>query len=455
MLKMKKKEMVQIKEQDSPVLNDIARETERLIDTTSTLSSFDVQLGHVTKRLTEYTQTMRDVSEANLAVVEETTASMCQVNQTVGTAARALHTVTETAQRLAAQNADSKVLLNETTKLKNEVISDSGNMSSSIEQLVSLTAEIDKIVGNVQGIANQTNLLALNASIEAARAGEHGKGFVVVAEEVRKLADDTKLYLEDMRSFVEQVKEAAAQSKASLARALSSTDAMGRKLEIVDSAVSENISMLNDVVEEVGCVNESIQDITRATGEIDKAMEQNSEDAQRLTEMALKIAESTKANSECADRVGKIDEKLSGAAKNLFAYLRTGGRKVSAGELTETIEKAKAAHIAWTESLEAMVDRMETAPLQTNGERCAFGHFYNVLEVENQKLVPLWRAIGTEHKQFHAMGDSVLEAIRRQDRQKAATLCAEVKAMSAALLHKMDEAEKVAEEIGQSGESIN
>ena len=74
------------------------------------------------------------------------------------------------------------------------------NLSERSKQI----AEIVNVIGE---ISNQTNLLALNASIEAARAGEHGKGFSVVAEEVRKLAENTKTSTEDIANLTKKIEE--------------------------------------------------------------------------------------------------------------------------------------------------------------------------------------------------------------------------------------------------------
>lgn len=451
--KKKNQEVLQV--QDAQMWDNIAQETNELLDATSVLSGFDVQLKHVTGELKEYTGVMRDVSEANLAVVEETTASMNQVNQTVKTAAETLHLVTDTAKQLAVRNEEGKVLLDEVYQLKEDVISDSQHMEESIEQLLKLTAEIDKIVANVQGIAAQTNLLALNASIEAARAGEHGKGFAVVAEEVRKLADDTKLNLEDMRSFVNQVKEAAAQSNDSLQRSLQSTNAMGDKIGAVHASISENVEMLHEVVGEVDEINESIQNITKATAEIDMAMEQNSTDAQRLSEMAVKVLDSTHVNTECAEQVEKIDDMLASVTKDLFAHIRESGRKTGADELVLVIEKAKEAHGVWLQKLEHMVDNMVIEPIQTSGRKCAFGHFYNAFEITDPKLAELWQKVGEEHKEFHTLGKSVLEAIKQGDSDKAYNICSEAEQMSHTLMAQLDEIKAIAEEMAGNGEHIS
>lgn len=455
-MKMRKreKETVQVQAVQG-VWDDIAQETNELLDATSGLSGFDVQLKHVTGELKEYTGVMKDVSEANLAVVEETTASMNQVNQTVQEAADTLYAVTDTAKQLAARNADSKILLDEVVALKEAVIQDSRSMEESIGQLVNLTAEIDKIVANVQGIATQTNLLALNASIEAARAGEHGKGFAVVAEEVRKLADDTKLYLEEMRSFVNQVKEAAAKSKSSLKRSLDSTDAMGEKIVVVHDSVSENVALLHEVVGDVDAINESIQDITRATAEIDTAMEQNSTDAQRLSEMAIKVMDSTVVNTECAVQVSKIDDMLTSVTKDLFGHLRMGGRSTKGSELILIADKAKEAHAAWLKKLEHMVSAMQIEPLQTNGEKCAFGHFYHVFTVSDPKLAALWKEIGVQHKKFHTLGSNAIEAIKKGDAEKAGTICEEAGKLSGQLMAGLDEVKRIAAEMERNGETIS
>ncbi len=440
---------------EMPVFHNLAGSADKLLEATSALSGFDVRLRYVNERLTGYTDEMRDISQANLAVVEETTAGMNQVNHTVSEAAELLDRAAGSAHSLSERNEESREVLDEAVSLKDAVLADSEEMRVKIEHLADLTVEIEKVVASVQGIASQTNLLALNASIEAARAGEQGKGFAVVADEVRKLADDTRMNLDSMRAFVQQVKDAAAESKSSLARALSSTDAMGEKIEQVHTTVSGNADLLSELVEEVKKVNTDIQDITTASDEINKAMEQNSQDAERLTEMAVRIAESARENVECAVSVGEIDCGLSALAEEMFRHLREAGKTVEAAEFKSVIQKARQAHMAWTHSLDGMVERMELAPLQTNGERCAFGHFYHAFQIRNSRLISLWKEIGDEHKRFHAIGTDVMEAIRKGDRTGASELAEKARTMSAELLGKLEQAESIADEIERAGESVN
>lgn len=454
MLKMKPKK--QVEENKTPeVLGKVAGSASELVRATSELSSFDVQIQHVSGVLKEYTETMRDVSEANLAVVEETSASMIKVNETVNRAAEYLGEVTETADTLAKKNADSKVILDEVSLIKEDVMKDSREMSVDIEQLVDLANKIDSIVEAVQGIAAQTNLLALNAAIEAARAGDQGRGFAVVAEEVRNLADDTKQNLEGMREFVEKIKEAAAKSSVSLGQSLESIDKMGAKIEVVHATVTENVDLLHEVVDDVKQINAAIQGITIATGEIEKAMEETSVDAEKLSHIALEIGENAERNNACAGQVDLIDERLAVVAKNLFADMRSGGRKMSHEELIDIITNAKRAHEAWLGNLKKIADEMQIIPLQTNGERCAFGHFYGVILVENPRIKELWSKIGVEHKEFHALGKQVISAVKKNDMMTAKAEFKKADAKSDVLLEMLDKACVILKEMQANSEELS
>lgn len=173
-----------------------------LIDTTSRLSSFDVGMTYISGQLMDYAKALSEVSDSNLAIVEETTANLNMVGENAKETSAMLGNLNDDAQLLAAKTEESQSLLNDAKKLKDELVEDMKTMADEMSQLMHLVGEVDEIVDKVQSIAGQTNLLALNASIEAARAGEMGKGFSVVADEVRKLADDTNEQLKDMRQFV-------------------------------------------------------------------------------------------------------------------------------------------------------------------------------------------------------------------------------------------------------------
>ena len=171
----------------------MAKACQTMLGTVSSLSEFDVRMTHSAYSLTDFAKEMAVLSESNLAIVEEITASMNDVNDTIGHTSAKMQQLSEASQQLITKNDQSMEEIHEINLLKENVVTDTNHMREQIEQLVEMAGRVNEIVNGVAAIAEQTNLLALNASIEAARAGEFGRGFAVVADEIRKLADSKAL----------------------------------------------------------------------------------------------------------------------------------------------------------------------------------------------------------------------------------------------------------------------
>lgn len=168
--------------------------------------SFQEKIQRVTKsgRLIWLEATYSPVYDDNgkiVAVVKVATNITDRENQTLEMASRLQMMASELRQR-AEQGIDkSKEVENVTDKLVLESKENFMNLHSLKEQ----SASIGDIVKTIRGIASQTNLLALNAAIEAARAGEHGRGFSVVANEVRKLANGVQESIQEVNSHIEGI----------------------------------------------------------------------------------------------------------------------------------------------------------------------------------------------------------------------------------------------------------
>ena len=425
-----------------------------VLNIATSISSFDVGMSHISNQLLDFAKEIAVVSESSLAIVEETTAAMNQVNQNIEHTSTTLEKLADESKALSERNNHSKELLGQVSTLKEHVATDTQIMSDKIGQLVTLSTEVGKIVDSVQNIANQTNLLALNAAIEAARAGEQGKGFSVVAEEVRKLADDTKQNLEGMRGFVDDIQTASAQGQESVNRTLDSTSQMSEKIDLVADTINSNIVMLDEVVASVHEIDSSMRSIREASDGINQAMETASVASQRFSIMTQTVQESAKESVTYAKNVSSIDDRLTEVLKDLFGGLRQGKHAITNQELQAAIKKAAAAHLSWLESLKGIVDTMEITALQTNSRKCAFGHFYHVMSIEHSAILKEWKELGVLHEQLHSMGDKVIAEVKNGKKEKVETLYQETDRQSKKIINLLNKIDCSIEELNQKNIKI-
>jgi methyl-accepting chemotaxis protein len=397
----------------------MANSTKKLLGITASLSDFDVKMADMSYKLIDFAKEMALLSESNLAVVQQTTASMSEVNNAVITTSATLAQLSETSAQLMEKNQESLVQLHEIADLKENVLSDADVMNQQIGKLVEMASKVNDIVNGVAAIAEQTNLLALNASIEAARAGENGRGFAVIAEEIRKLADGTKKNLEGMKVFVSSIQEAAEDGRQSMISTITSTQKMSEKIDNISNTMEKNVDMLKNTIDGVQNINRSAEGIKNATDEINQAMDASSQDAEKLSILTRLIHDDAIKSAEQAKQIGVVDDKLSDIVKEMMQALQGSTNAISNQEFLETISKAKEAHEKWMENLKRIVDEMKIYPLQINGTKCAFGHFYQAITVTHPEIKNDWETLGKVHLEFHSIGAEVLNAVKNNDEAKA------------------------------------
>ncbi|MCH9814280.1 MAG: CZB domain-containing protein [Epsilonproteobacteria bacterium] len=162
-----------------------------------------------------------------------------------------LNSLLETISTSNTQTSDISNTLEELTVI-------SGDSMATIEALSSRADDVSSVLSMIKDISDQTNLLALNAAIEAARAGEHGRGFAVVADEVRKLADQTDKAVAEINISLQSMKQDVTTVTGQFTQVLESVNSSNDSVQELNSVLSDNTDLMQDTLHFSGRTNDRV-----------------------------------------------------------------------------------------------------------------------------------------------------------------------------------------------------
>jgi methyl-accepting chemotaxis protein len=250
-------------------------------------------------------RTLDSATEQMAAGVEE---AAIQVNSVATASEEMSKTSSEIAQNcvLAARSSDEATRSGNTGEaVTRQTMSIMGRISDrvkdSAEVIKSLGArsdQIGQIVGLINDVADQTNLLALNAAIEAARAGEHGRGFAVVADEVRKLAERTAVATKEINSTIRAMQTETKKAVSSMEEGVNEVGIGTAEAAKSGEALQEILDQINKVTSEINQIAVASEQETATTNGIASSIQQIS---QVMHETARTIQENATSSSQLAE----------------------------------------------------------------------------------------------------------------------------------------------------------
>lgn len=242
-------------------------------------------------QLSASAQEQSSAASAIAAAVEQLTVSIGVMSDN----ANAAGSLASRSEKQAKEGLD---VVSTTTDTIQKVADGMAQATGTMAELAAKVNSITNIVRAIREIADQTNLLALNAAIEAARAGEHGRGFAVVADEVRKLAELTTKSTQEISSIVDGVRQTTDAAVDSLSR----VKAMALDGAIQTESVRKAVSLMDESSLEVGKAVESIVDALR------EQTAASTDIAQRIEMIAQGIEQTHAASAESSRRSGVLVE---------------------------------------------------------------------------------------------------------------------------------------------------
>jgi methyl-accepting chemotaxis protein len=220
-----------------------------------------------------------------------------------------------------------------------------------VREMGQRSEQIGVIVETIDDIASQTNLLALNAAIEAARAGEHGKGFAVVADEVRKLAESATAATKEIAALIKTIQQ-------TIGEAVQAMDAGTTQVEAGMTQADEAGQALNSILAAAEAVNRQVEEIAAAAQQMDAsanelvgAMDAVSAVVEENTASTEEMAAGASEVSQAIENIAAISEENSAATEEVSATVE---------EMAAQVEEVTAS----AQSLSAMAQELQTLVTQ-------------------------------------------------------------------------------------------
>jgi methyl-accepting chemotaxis protein len=338
------------------LVGSVQRAASSVADSSTGLSQVAGEAGNVVRQVAGAVQHVADGTEETSRAAYGSSQAVAQLNQAIDSIARGASSQAEQIQRVAetatamATNVDrvaadalevaeagaatrqsaqhGAAAVRETVSGMLEIRGVVADAAIKVEQLGKLGEKIGAVVETIDDIADQTNLLALNAAIEAARAGEHGRGFAVVADEVRKLAERSQRETRAISDLIRDVQVGTRDAVKAMESGSGKVEVGTAKADQAGLALTEILEAVEAMVERVGAIASAAQEMTGSSRGVVDAMasisaivEEGSAATEEMAAQASQVGESIESIASAAEQSSGATRQVSASSEEMAAQV--------------------------------------------------------------------------------------------------------------------------------------
>lgn len=318
-----RKQVEQRKEIIEGIAGRLAETTDQVSDVSETLSGNAKQSFAASSELASSMEGVASVTEQQLMIIEGNRNIIAQINDGIETINKTARKSSYKSNDSAAEAQNGSELTETLLKQIKEINKDVDASFVTIQELNQRSQAIESIIEVISGIADQTNLLALNAAIESARAGEYGKGFSVVANEVKKLAEQSQESSNNISEIIQQMMADSDQSVKAMANVKRST-AEGLEIAQNSNKVFQHISdASSEVAGQVQEISSLTEDLTVSSNKVNEAMENISHSVEQSVAGTKEETTFTNQQYRLTEATVDVSKELSDLTGELKGVIQT------------------------------------------------------------------------------------------------------------------------------------
>lgn len=321
-------------------------------DLTISIEQTSSSIEEIARSLKEVARAIEDLS----ASADETVASLSQIDASIKDIEENATDNARLSQEVAQKGEKGLEAVKKTHEGMERIKESVASISSIINELGRNSREIGKILNVIDEVAEETNLLALNAAILAAQAGEYGKGFSVVAEEIRELAERTSSSTKEIGTIIKGVQLHTEKAIASVREGM-------EKVEEGERLSKETIAILSSILEYFRKSNEMGQMIAKATQEQARGSREVTQNLHRITDTIHQIATATQEQSKGSEQIAYAVERMKELASQIKKATKeqtASSRSIASNteRIAASTERIKESLLIQEESLQDIVMAM-------------------------------------------------------------------------------------------------